>query len=192
MLGLGHSPSLRSLAESLEEPWQSIMTDHRDAFLEVSREITTLAECNRELLTLGLRSARETLPGLGDEGVHGYRPTARPSSNARHVDSWIGACDVTGTFGSFSTAAGGWRPPRWGGATQAAMWSRHDGHGDGVALSCVTRLSDGLPAPGCGLSTATSTTSTCADRRSSSSSRDWASEGWAGSRRLWPTSTPPR
>jgi len=74
LLGLGHSTSLRSLAESLHEPWQSIMTDHRDAFLLVSREIAALAESNRELLTLGLRSARETLMGLGEEGVQGYRP----------------------------------------------------------------------------------------------------------------------
>ncbi|MEO3935399.1 flagellar export chaperone FlgN [Dermatophilaceae bacterium Soc4.6] len=73
-LGLSHSSSLRSLAESLDEPWKSIMIDHRDAFLLVSREIQALAETNRELLTFGLRSARETLMGLGEEGVQGYRP----------------------------------------------------------------------------------------------------------------------
>ncbi len=72
-IGLQHNPSLRSLAEAIEEPWQSIMMDHREAFWRVSQEISALADTNRELLTAGLSSARETLMNL-DDGAAGYNP----------------------------------------------------------------------------------------------------------------------
>lgn len=72
-IGLTSNPSLRALAEAVEEPWRSIMLDHKEAFEKVSREIASLAETNRELLTAGLRSARETLLSLDTES-HGYSP----------------------------------------------------------------------------------------------------------------------
>ncbi len=72
-IGLEQNPSLRALAEALDEPWQSIMMDHREAFYQVSKEISALADTNRELLTAGLRSARETLLSL-DEATAGYDP----------------------------------------------------------------------------------------------------------------------
>jgi hypothetical protein len=72
-VGLVSNPSLRALAEGVEEPWRSILLDHKDAFEKVSREISSLAEVNRELLTAGLRSARETLLSL-DQETHGYSP----------------------------------------------------------------------------------------------------------------------
>jgi hypothetical protein len=71
--GLTSNPSLRALADSVGEPWRSILQDHREAFEAVSREITALAEVNRELLTSGLRSARDTLLSLEHE-AEGYRP----------------------------------------------------------------------------------------------------------------------
>jgi hypothetical protein len=82
-IGLEENSSLAALAEALDEPWQSIMIDHRDEFRRVSREIEALADTNRELLTVGLRAARETLMSLG-EATQGYRPdggavVARPS-----------------------------------------------------------------------------------------------------------------
>ncbi len=72
-IGLTSNPSLRAFAEAVEEPWRSIMLEHREAFESVSREIGSLAEENRELLTTGLRSARETLLSLEHE-AEGYRP----------------------------------------------------------------------------------------------------------------------
>jgi hypothetical protein len=50
-IGLTSNPSLRALAEAVDEPWRSIMLDHKEAFEKVSREIASLAETNRELLT---------------------------------------------------------------------------------------------------------------------------------------------
>lgn len=72
-IGLTTNPSLRALAEAVDEPWHSILLEHREAFALVSREVSALAETNRELLTAGLRSARETLLSLEQE-AQGYRP----------------------------------------------------------------------------------------------------------------------
>jgi hypothetical protein len=72
-IGLTTNPSLRALAEAVDEPWRSILLEHREAFEQVSREVTALAETNRELLTTGLRSARETLLSL-EQQAEGYRP----------------------------------------------------------------------------------------------------------------------
>ena len=72
-IGLTSNPSLRALAEAVDEPWRTILLEHREAFEVVSREVTALAETNRELLTSGLRSARETLLSL-EQQAEGYRP----------------------------------------------------------------------------------------------------------------------
>ena len=52
-IGLTSNPSLRGLAEAVDEPWRTILLDHHDAFVTVSREITALAETNRDLITVG-------------------------------------------------------------------------------------------------------------------------------------------
>ena len=70
-IGLGHNPSLRALAEAVDEPWQSILLDHHEAFTTATNEVMALADANRELITSGYRSARETLLNLGDE-PHSY------------------------------------------------------------------------------------------------------------------------
>src|SRR3954449_11470494 len=38
-LGLGHNPSLRSLADAVEEPWHSLLADHHDAFTTATQEV---------------------------------------------------------------------------------------------------------------------------------------------------------
>lgn len=75
-LGLESNPSLRALAESVEDPWRTILVDHRDAFAALTREITELADTNRELVTAGYRSARETLLAI-DGGTDQYAPNGR-------------------------------------------------------------------------------------------------------------------
>jgi hypothetical protein len=72
-LGMSSNPSLRALAEAVDEPWRTILLEHKEAFETVSREITALAETNRELLTVGLRSAREALLSL-EQVAQGYSP----------------------------------------------------------------------------------------------------------------------
>lgn len=70
-IGMGHNPSLRALAEAVDEPWQSILLDHHEAFVAATQEIVALADANRVLITSGYRSARETLLSLG-EGAQSY------------------------------------------------------------------------------------------------------------------------
>ena len=65
-IGLDHNPSLRSLAEAVDEPWHSILLDHHEAFAAATQEVVSLADANRALITSGYRSARETLMSLGD------------------------------------------------------------------------------------------------------------------------------
>jgi len=48
-LGLPAGAGLRQLAESAPEPWQGMLTEHRQAFLALTDEITTLVQTNREI-----------------------------------------------------------------------------------------------------------------------------------------------
>jgi flagellar FlgN protein len=70
-LGLDPNPSLRDLAERAPAPWDEILSDHRSSFMTMTIEITELADANRDLITSGYRSARETLLALG-EATEGY------------------------------------------------------------------------------------------------------------------------
>lgn len=84
-IGLGHNPSLRVLAEAAKEPWQSILLDHHEAFTTVTREVAALADANRELITTGYRSARETLMSLGESPqTYGADGTAVAVGENRH------------------------------------------------------------------------------------------------------------
>jgi hypothetical protein len=72
-LGLPPASTLSTLAEAAPEPWQSILQDHRTAFLTATREISELSESSRGLITAGYRSARETLMSIGGN-ADGYSP----------------------------------------------------------------------------------------------------------------------
>ncbi|WP_241005279.1 flagellar export chaperone FlgN [Nocardioides sp. zg-1228] len=86
--GMEANLSLASLAEAADEPWRTILTEHREAFVQLTHEITRLADSNKHLISAGYRSARETLLSLGDS-VDGYSAdgsaTAEPARN-RLVD----------------------------------------------------------------------------------------------------------
>ena len=81
-VGMTSNPSLSALVEAAPEPWSSILGEHRQAFVEVTADIGALADLNRDLISAGLRSARETLLSLGGESTDGYaadgRATAEP------------------------------------------------------------------------------------------------------------------
>lgn len=70
-LSLTSNPSLRALARAADAPWDELLHEHGDAFESLTREITALADSNRELITVGYRSAQETILALG-EAVDGY------------------------------------------------------------------------------------------------------------------------
>lgn len=65
-IGMAANPSLRALAEAVDEPWHSILLDHREAFLKYTAELMDLAATNRELLTSGQHAARELFLGLAE------------------------------------------------------------------------------------------------------------------------------
>ncbi len=60
-LGLGPNPSLTELADAVGAPWRDLLRQHRMAFLTLTTEIASLAEANRDLLTVGQRAAHETM-----------------------------------------------------------------------------------------------------------------------------------
>jgi flagellar hook-associated protein 1 FlgK len=89
-IGLSDNPSLRALSEACVEPWQSILADHHEAFVTVTAEIAALADANRDLITAGYRSARETLMSLDGGATAGYgadgAAVAAPDHRQRLVD----------------------------------------------------------------------------------------------------------
>lgn len=72
-VGLEANPSLSALAEAAAEPWRTILLDHRDAFLTLTREIAELSDTNKGLITAGYRSAHETLLAIRGT-AEGYTP----------------------------------------------------------------------------------------------------------------------
>lgn len=88
VLGLPGAPSLSQLADAVDEPWSSLLREHRTAFLTMTAEISALAEANRDLLTSGQRAARDTLLAL-TEGAATYSPagaTVTTATRARILD----------------------------------------------------------------------------------------------------------
>jgi hypothetical protein len=63
-LGLPPDTSLRELSQRAPDPWGGILSEHREKFLEVTSEISRLAEVNRELITTGQRAAIAALRTL--------------------------------------------------------------------------------------------------------------------------------
>jgi flagellar biosynthesis/type III secretory pathway chaperone len=71
-LGLASNPSLRALAEAADEPWRTILLDHRDAFASVAAQVSDMADTNRELLTAGYQAAQATLLSMSEgPGTYG-------------------------------------------------------------------------------------------------------------------------
>jgi hypothetical protein len=87
-LKLGINPSLASLADRVHEPWGSMLSDHRKAFMALAAEISALAEANRDLLTSGARAARETMLAFtGSIETYGRKgDTVSAASRPRLVD----------------------------------------------------------------------------------------------------------
>jgi hypothetical protein len=85
-VGLEANPGLSMLAEVADEPWRTILLDHREAFLVVTRQIADLSEATKGLITTGYRSAQETLLAIRGT-TEGYTPdgAAVAATPARHL-----------------------------------------------------------------------------------------------------------
>jgi hypothetical protein len=90
-LGIGSSPTLTELANAVGEPWSDMFLQHRKEFMSMTAEISTLAEANRDLLTVGQRAFRETMLAVaGSVETYGRRgQTVAAAPRARLVDEAI-------------------------------------------------------------------------------------------------------
>ena len=79
-LGVGGGVSLRELITLVEDPWPEILTKHREAFLELTREIGDAAEHNRELLHRAHAATRQALAWI--EGGAPAEPATYTSAGA--------------------------------------------------------------------------------------------------------------
>lgn len=70
-LGLEPGATLAQLAAAAPTPWDTVLAEHRDAFLDLTQQIGALADDNRRLLTAAHRSAQETLLAV-DQTVQTY------------------------------------------------------------------------------------------------------------------------
>ncbi|PFG32219.1 flagellar export chaperone FlgN [Sanguibacter antarcticus] len=63
-LGLEAGRSLSELADKAPEPWDDLLRAHRQAFIEITHQIDSLAAGNRELLLTSHRATQEALANL--------------------------------------------------------------------------------------------------------------------------------
>ncbi|WP_245885647.1 flagellar export chaperone FlgN [Xylanimonas oleitrophica] len=66
-LGLEPGTPLGELALAAPAPWDELLLSHRDAFAQLTSEISELADGNRELLAVSHRATQETLLALRRE-----------------------------------------------------------------------------------------------------------------------------
>lgn len=85
-LGLAPGCSLRELAAVAPSPWDSIFTEHRDAFLALTNEISVVARANRDLVSHGQQAVAEVLDLVADAGPDPFA-AARPGQPSRRVTS---------------------------------------------------------------------------------------------------------
>jgi hypothetical protein len=58
------APSLSAIAESAEEPWKSLLTEHFEAFLELAAQIQKITSLNRELALAAQVATEAVLAGI--------------------------------------------------------------------------------------------------------------------------------
>jgi hypothetical protein len=63
-LGLPAGSSLGALADAAPEPWDELLRAHRDAFVSLTSEISSISAGNRQLLAMSHRATQETLASL--------------------------------------------------------------------------------------------------------------------------------
>ncbi len=80
-MGLGPNPSLRSLAREAPTPWNDLLEEHRLAFLELTDEISSVAQANKQLLTRGACATRDLLDRASRERKEGHRSGAVPDGS---------------------------------------------------------------------------------------------------------------
>lgn len=84
-LGIPAGSTLAQLAAAAPTPWAGLLSEHRDAFIDLTGQIERLAADNRTLLTASHRAAQETLMAVTqavqtyDANGHAGSPTGSAS-----------------------------------------------------------------------------------------------------------------
>lgn len=81
-LGMSPNPSLAKLAEHVPGSWSDVFRAHRQAFLDLTQEISALAEANRDFLTRGQDAIREAMRLVGGPEPDTYGASGRTTSVA--------------------------------------------------------------------------------------------------------------
>jgi hypothetical protein len=76
-VGLEPGASLSMLADAAPEPWGDLLRAHRNAFLTLTKEISSLAEANRDFVSSAYQSTQETLRAIGATSADGYTADGR-------------------------------------------------------------------------------------------------------------------
>jgi len=84
-LGLQPGATLRELAQAAPPPWDTILEQHRIAFLTTSDELRAVARINRDLLAQGARAVQEALAWLSENGDRNATATYSSAGAARMV-----------------------------------------------------------------------------------------------------------
>jgi len=93
-LGLEPEATLRELAEAAPTPWDSILEQHRIAFLATADELRAVARLNRDLLSQGARAVQDALAWLSENGDR-PAPDTYSAAGASHAAT-LGARLVDG------------------------------------------------------------------------------------------------
>lgn len=86
-LGLDPSPSLSSVAAAVDEPWRGLLTDHYDAFIELSSRIEAVVSLSRELAASAQQATQDVISGIRGESeppLQLYKPTGTPERDSRN------------------------------------------------------------------------------------------------------------
>ena len=94
--GLPEGASLRQLADAAPEPWRGMLTEHREAFLTLTDEVSALTHTNRELLLRGQKAVHDVLATIGDGRIevgagagYGGRPASLEQSRPFLIDETL-------------------------------------------------------------------------------------------------------
>lgn len=71
-LGLSPEASLKDIAEAADEPWKTLLHQHREALISLTSEIADMSQANQEVLASLQRATQETLMSMqGAEETYG-------------------------------------------------------------------------------------------------------------------------
>ena len=91
-LGLDPACTLEHLAAGAQPPWSGVLFEHRQALLQLTRELSVLAEANRHLMSAGLKAVESTLVSIGlraDMPTGGYDARGKADDLLRAESAFV-------------------------------------------------------------------------------------------------------